>query len=306
MTTYIIRRLLQAIIVVLGVSVIIFFLLHLAPGDPARMVAGEYALEEQVEIIREQMGLNKPLYVQYWIFMKNALRGDLGTSLHFKEDNLEFIMHYLPNTIKLTLAAFMVAFVGGMTLGILAGAKKDTFWDLGGMGVAVLGQSASPVWIGIVLLFLFAVHWRLVPPFGMGSWKHYILPSVSLGFPQMAMIARLCRGELVEVMNADYIKTARAKGLPERVVLFTHAVRNVLISVITFLGMRFGQFLGGAVVTETIFNWPGMGRMIVRAVLGRDYPLVQASILIFSILLVLINLIVDISYAYINPRIQYD
>jgi ABC-type dipeptide/oligopeptide/nickel transport system permease component len=270
------------------------------------MVAGEYALEEQVEIIREQMGLNKPLYVQYWIFMKNALRGDLGTSLHFKEDNLEFIMHYLPNTIKLTLAAFLVAFVGGMVLGIVAGANKDTFWDLGGMGIAVLGQSASPVWIGIVLLFLFAVHWRIVPPFGMGSWKHYILPSISLGFPQMAMIARLCRGELVEVMNADYIKTARAKGLPARVVLFTHGVRNVLISVVTFLGMRFGIFLGGAVVTETIFNWPGMGRMLVRAVLGRDYPLVQSSILIFSLLLVLINLIVDISYAYINPRIQYD
>jgi len=305
MINYIIRRLIQAVFVVLGVSVIIFFLLHLAPGDPARMVAGEYATEEQVDIIREQLGLNESLIIQYSIFLKNAIRGDLGTSLHFKQDNLDFILYYLPNTLKLTLAAFLVAVIGGLILGIIAGSNKNTFWDLGGMSIAVLGQSTSPVWMGIVLIFLFAVKLNILPPFGMGSWKHYILPSISLGFPQMAMIARLVRGELVEVLNMDYIKTAKAKGLTNRVVILKHALRNVLISVVTFIGMRVGVFLGGAVVTETIFGWPGMGIMLVRAVLGRDYPLVQATILIVSTLIVLINLLADISYGFINPRIQY-
>jgi glutathione transport system permease protein len=305
MIHYIIRRLLQGIIVILGVSVIIFFLLHLAPGDPARMMAGEYAVEEQIELIREELGLNKPLTTQYWIFISNAIRGDLGKSLHFKKDNLEFIMYYLPNTLKLTLAAFAIAITGGLFLGIIAGANKDTYLDLSGMGIAVLGQSTSPVWLGIVMLFIFAVELRLVPAFGMGTWKHYILPSISLGFPQMAMIARLTRAELVEVLNMDYIKTARAKGLTNRVVIIKHGLRNALISVVTFVGLRLGVFLGGAVVTENIFNWPGMGTMLVRAVMSRDYPLVQATILIFSAILVLANLIVDISYAFINPRIQY-
>jgi len=305
MINYIVRRLLQGILVVLGVSVIIFLLLHLAPGDPAMMMVDEDAPEEQIELIREELGLNKPLTTQYWIFITNALRGDLGTSLHFKKDNLEFIMYYLPNTLKLTLVAFLVAVIGGLSLGIIAGANKDSYLDLGGMGIAVLGQSTSPVWLGIVLLFVFAVELRLLPAFGMATWKHYILPSISLGFPQMAMIARLTRGELVEVMNMDYIKTARAKGLTNRVVIIKHALRNALISVVTFIGMRVGRFLGGAVVTENIFNWPGMGTMLVRAVHGRDYPLVQATILMFSVILVLCNLIVDISYAFINPRIQY-
>lgn len=279
MINYIIRRLLQGILVVLGVSIIIFLLLHLAPGDPARMMVDEDAPEEQIELIREELGLNKPLTTQYWIFITNAIRGDLGTSLHFKKDNLEFIMYYLPNTLKLTLVAFLVAVIGGLSLGIIAGANKDSYLDLGGMGIAVLGQSTSPVWLGIVLLFVFAVKLRLLPAFGMATWKHYILPSISLGFPQMAMIARLTRGELVEVMNMDYIKTAKAKGLTNRVVIIKHALRNALISVVTFIGMRVGRFLGGAVVTENIFNWPGMGTMLVRAVHGRDYPLVQATIL---------------------------
>ena len=306
MTAYIIHRLVHAVFVVFGVSLIIFLLLHLAPGDPARMIAGEYATENQVEAIREKLGLNKPLITQYWIFIKNAAHGDLGTSLHFKEDNLTFILHYLPNTIKLTLAAFLIAVIGGTILGIVAGTNKDSFLDLGGMGVAVLGQSTSPVWIGIVILYLFAVKFRWLPPFGMGSWKNYILPSISLGFPQMAMIARLYRGELVEILQTDYIRTARAKGLAERVVIFKHAMKNGIISVITVIGMRIGVFMGGAVVTETIFNWPGMGRMLVRAVMGRDYPLVLATMVVFSTLLVLINLIVDLSYVYINPRISYD
>jgi len=305
MINFIIRRLLQSLLVVLGVSVIIFFLLHLAPGDPARIMVGDYGTEEQIQLIREELGLNKPLTTQYWIFISNAIRGDLGTSLHFKKDNLEFIMYYLPNTLKLTLVAFLVAVIGGLSLGIMAGTNKDSYLDLGGMGIAVLGQSTSPVWLGIVLLFVFAVALRLVPAFGMGTWRHYILPSISLGFPQMAMIARLTRAELVEVMNMDYIKTARAKGLTNQTVIIKHALRNAMISVVTFLGMRVGHFIGGAVVTENIFNWPGMGTMLVRAVHGRDYPLVQATILIFSAVLVLSNLVVDISYAFINPRIQY-
>ncbi len=306
MGVYVIHRLMHAVFVILGVSIIIFLLLHLAPGDPARMIAGEYATEKQVEAIREKLGLNKPLMTQYWIFIKNAAHGDLGTSLHFKEDNLSFILQYLPNTIKLTLSAFLVAIIGGTVLGIIAGTHKDSFLDLGGMGIAVLGQSTSPVWIGIVILYIFAVKLKLLPPFGMENWKNYVLPSISLGFPQMAMIARLFRGELVEILQTDYIRTARAKGLRERVVIFKHAMKNGILSIITVVGMRIGVFMGGAVVTETIFNWPGMGRMLVRAVMGRDYPLVLATMVVFSTLLVLINLLVDLSYVYINPRITYD
>ena len=307
MINFIIRRLLQGILVILGVSVLVFLLIHFIPGDPARMVSGQFASEEQIELMREELGLNKSLITQYRIFITNVIRGDLGTSLYYRNtENLELILHYLPNTLKLTLASFIVAVAGGLFLGIVSGSHKDSFLDLGGMGIAVLGQSTSPVWLGIVLLFIFAVKLKLVPAFGMGTWKHYILPTISLGFPQMAMIARLTRGELVEVLNMDYIRTARAKGLTNQVVITKHALRNAMISVVTFVGMRIGQFLGGAVVTENIFNWPGMGTMLVRAVMGRDYPLVQATILIFSMILVLCNLIVDISYVFINPRIKYN
>lgn len=305
MINYIIRRLFWGIFVLLSVSTIVFLLVHLSPGDPARLLLDEYASEEDIQMVRTELGLDKPLPIQYWIFIKNAIQGDLGRSIHFKKDNLKFILYYFPNTLKLTLVALMLAIVVGLTLGIIAGTNKDSFLDLAGMGIAALGQATSPVWLGIVLLFTFAVSLKVLPAFGMGTWKHYVLPSISLGFPQMALIARLTRGELVEVLNADYIRTAKSKGLNNRVIIIKHALRNTLISVVTYIGMQFGLLLGGAVVVENIFNWPGMGTMLVRAVMGRDYPLIQATILVFSAVLVLTNLIVDISYAYINPRIQY-
>jgi peptide/nickel transport system permease protein len=302
-TQYIIRRLLQTVLVLLGVSVVAFGVMFLA-GDPVLVMSGEDWTQEEIDDFRHQMGFDRPWYVQYAEFLSHAVRGDLGVSLRQRQPNLQLVMDRMPATLELALAAMFISIFVAIPVGVLSATRRGTWVDNVSMLVAMLGQSMPIFWLGIMLILVFSVWLRLTPVSGRGSWQNLILPAITLGAFITARNARMMRSSMLEVLEQDYIRTARAKGLGERAVLYRHAIRNALRPVVTLIGLQIGALLGGAVITETIFAWPGVGRMTVQAIQGRDIPLVQASVIVLATIFVLTNLAVDLVYTVLDPRIR--
>jgi peptide/nickel transport system permease protein len=306
MGSYIRRRLLQSVIVIWGISLIVFFLVRLAPGDPVTMLLAETAGPEQIAEARAKWGLDKPIYVQYWVFLTKAITGDLGNSLFFQQPALKVLMERMPATLQLSAVALLFSLSVAIPIGILSALKRDTIWDYLGTGLAMLGQAIPPYWLGIMLILLFSVNLGWFPTSGRGTVGHLVLPAITLGSVLMALVTRLVRSGMLDVMGDDYVRTARAKGLPERTVIVRHTLRNILIPLVTVIGLQLGALFGGAVITESIFAWPGVGRLALQAINARDYPLVQASVLVISVVYVFLNLAVDLLYVYLDPRIRYE
>lgn len=302
---YIIRRLLIMLPVILGISLIIFTIVRVIPGDPAYILAGPHATKEQMDQIRAQLGLDKHPVTQYLIFLKNLFQGDLGTSTRTGLPVIKEIMTRFPNTLLLALASIALATVFGVTIGIIAGVKQNSKFDYLSMLVALLGLSMPVFWLGLMLMLLFSIKLEWFPAVGADSLKHLVLPAITLGANSTAIIARMTRSSMLEVIRLDYIRTARAKGLAEKVVILRHALKNALIPVVTVIGLQTGTLLGGAVLTEIVFAWPGIGRLLVEAILSRDYPVVQGVVLLVATMFIFVNLIVDIIYSYLDPRIRY-
>lgn len=334
MLKYIIRRLAMLIPVLLGVSLITFSLIHLIPGDPARSMLGEKASQQQLELLREEMGLNDPFIVQYGRFLGHIAQGDLGTSIQKKEDIASQLMEKLPATMELAIFAMILAVIIGVLAGVVAAIKQYSWFDNLSMTGALFGVSLPIFWLGLMMIWLFSVKFNILPPSGRltagvelnsitnfylldsiltGNWtafkdafSHLLMPGVALATIPMAIIARMTRSSMLEVMRQDYIRTANAKGLKKGLVVFQHALKNAFLPVLTVIGLQFGLLMGGAVLTETIFSWPGVGRYVYLAVLGRDYPIVQSAILVIAVIFVLVNLLTDLLYKYIDPRIKYN
>jgi peptide/nickel transport system permease protein/oligopeptide transport system permease protein len=303
---YILRRLISIVPVLLGVSLIVFLMVRLLPGDAAQVIAGELATRDEVERIRVQLGLDKPLPVQYVSFLGNLLKLDLGRSARTGLPVLSEIITRLPNTLLLAVVSMVLASVLGVAAGVVSATRQYSWTDHFTMSIALFGVSMPVYWLGLMLILLFSVNLHWLPAGGTGSPASIVLPSITLASFSMGIIARMTRSSMLEVLRQDYTRTARSKGLVERVVIYKHALKNAMIPVVTVIGLQFGSLLGGAVLTETVFAWPGIGRLIVDSILARDYPVVQGAILIFALMFILVNLLVDTMYAYIDPRIRYD
>jgi peptide/nickel transport system permease protein/oligopeptide transport system permease protein len=303
--TYVARRALAGIPTLWGVATVVFVMARLLPGDPARVIAGVLASPEDVERIRQQMGLNQPLAVQYFDFLGSLLRLNLGTSAHTGAPVIEEIVSRLPYTIELAVVALAVAIVVGVLAGVVAAIRRNTPLDLLVSGLSVFGVSMPVYWLGLMLIIVFAIDLHLLPAAGADEPTSIVMPALTLALFSIGLIARMTRSSMLEVLGQDYVRTARAKGAPFRSVVFRHALRNALLPVITVIGLQFGALLGGAVVTETVFAWPGVGRLLVDSIFFRDYPVVQGLVLMFGTTFVVINLLVDLLYAYVDPRIHY-
>lgn len=304
MTFYLLRRLLQAVPVVLGVIFAVMLTIELIPGDPVTLMLGEHATQESVAAVRESLGLDKPLLVRYAQYIGNLLRGDLGRSLRERRQVSEELADVWPATLQLTAAALIIAVFFGVLAGVVSAVWPNSFFDGVMRLTSLFGLSMPVFWTGLTLIVVFSLWLNWLPVGGSGSLRHLILPAVTLSLPSLAMVARMTRSSVLEVLREDYIRTARAKGVHEHVVVLKHGLRNACIPIVTLLGLQVGQLLGGAVLTETVFAWPGMGRLIVRAIFARDYILLQGAILVFALAFVLINLLVDISYAMFDPRVS--
>jgi len=302
---YIAGRLLAAIPVLLGISVFVFFMAHLAPGDPVTIMLGLQADAEQMERLREELGLNDPLPVQYFRFLSGAVRGDLGRSLKSNRLVTQEITDRFPRTIQLAAAGMGLAITIGVIAGVVAAAFHRRLTDTATMILAILGVSVPSFWLGLMLIYLFSVRLRWLPVAGADTWRHLVLPAFSLGVLAAAILARMTRSGVLEVLRQDYVRTARAKGLSERVVLYRHALKNALIPVVTIVGLQFGGLLGGTVIIETLFAWPGLGTLAITSILARDFPMVQGIVLYLALGYVLVNLAVDLTYGYLDPRIRY-
>lgn len=305
MYQYVIRRLLLTIPVVIGVSIIVFGIIRLLPGDPAQALAGVQATPEYVEQVRERYGLDEPVHVQYWSFVTSLVQGDLGQSTFSKRPVTTELSERFPRTFLLASVALFIATVVGVSAGIISATRRNSIFDNVSMFVALVGVAAPVFWLALMLQLLFSVQLGWLPATGMGSVAHLVLPSITLGMASAALMARITRSSMLDVLRQDFITTARAKGLAERVVIYKHALKNALIPVVTVLGLQFGILLGGAVLTETVFAWPGVGRLLVDSILRRDYPVVQGTVMLLAFLFVIINLVVDIIYAFLDPRIHY-
>lgn len=313
MTKFIVRRLLLAIPTLIGVSFLVFWSIRLVPGDPATAIAGELATPEFVAQVRERMGLDQPVIIQYVTYLGRMLQGDMGRSVRSRLPVTDEIRIRLPRTLMLTLISLAVSSVIGISIGVYSATRPNSWFDGGSMVFALLGVSMPIFWMGLMIMVFFAVllpRWLglsgpVLPPTGSGTWKHLVMPVMALAANSMAIQARMTRACMLEVLRQDYIRTARAKGQRERVVIYSHALRNALLPIVTIIGLQFGTLLGGAVLTETVFAWPGIGRLLVDAIGFRDYPIIQGTVLVIAVGFVLTNLIVDILYAYLDPRIQY-
>lgn len=305
MTQYIIRRLLQAIIVLLGVTVVTFGVNFLA-GDPTYTILGDVRgmTQEQIDAFREKMGFDRPVIVQYLDWLTSAVQGDFGQSLTYKEGNMKIIIERMPATIQLAVASLVFSLIISIPLGIIAATNRGAFWDQFSMVLALLGQSIPSFWLGLMLIMIVAVRFRLLPVSGRGGPTYMIMPVLTMSFFSIARNTRMVRSSMLEVLNQDYIRTARAKGLRERVVVMRHALRNALIPVITLIGLDFGSLLGGTLIVESIFAWPGMGQLTITAIYGKDIPLLQACVTLLAVIFVVANLLVDFSYAYLDPRVR--
>ena len=306
MLQYVVKRLLSTIPVLFGISLLLFFMLRMLPGDPAQVLAGQMASPEDIKIIRHQLGLDRPIIVQYGLFLSRLVRFDLGRSARTQNPVISEVWARLPNTVLLAVAAITLACLFGIPAGIISATRPYTWIDYLFTSMALFGISMPVFWLGLMLVVIFSVVLQWLPAGGTGSWKHMILPSFTLAAFVVAFITRMTRASMIEALSQDYTTTARSKGLKERVVIVKHALKNALIPIVTVVGLQFGLLLGGAVLTETVFAWPGIGRLIVDSILARDYPVIQGTILIFGLLYILVNLFVDMIYAFIDPRIRYD
>lgn len=304
MHKYIIKRLLLLIPVILGVTFIVFFIMYLTPGDPAKIALGENAPQEQVDKMREEMGLNDHFLVQYARFVGKAVTGDFGRSYDTKKPVFEEVFSRFPATLKLTIAGIIIAVLIGIPVGIISATKQYSILDYSTMILALLGVSMPNFWLGLMLILFFSVRYGMLPSGGSGTMAHLILPAITLGTGVAAIITRMTRSSMLEVIRQDYIRTARAKGVAENVVINKHALKNALIPIVTVIGLQFGYLLGGAVLTETVFTWPGVGRLLVEAIKRKDTPTVLASVVFLSVTFSIVNLFVDILYAYLDPRIK--
>jgi len=300
---YIAGRLATAVLVILGVSIVSFFLTFLT-GAPAEIMLPPGATAAQIEKFRAEWGFDDPIIVQYWRFLKRAVHGDFGISLRHGQQSLPLIAARLPATLQLTVTAMLLAIALAVPLGVLAATHRGGPIDLLAMGVALVGQSVPNFWLAIMMILLFAVSWGLLPTSGRGGVAHVVMPAAAIAINLMALLTRLVRSTMIEMLSEDYVRTARAKGLRELFVTSRHALPNALIPLVTVVGLQFGYILGGAVVIETIFTWPGVGLFTIQAILNRDYPVVQASVFILATAVVLINLTVDLLYVWLDPRIR--
>jgi len=305
MLNYFLKRVLGLIPTLLIVAVLVFLFVHLLPGDPARLIAGREADAQVVEMVRKQLGLDLPLPQQFWQYISRAIQGDFGISMVSKRPVSEEIAQRFLPTLWLTLTSMAWSVLLGMGIGIVSAVWRNRWPDRLGMTLAVSGISFPAFALGMLLMQVFSVELGWLPTVGADSWQHYILPSLTLGAAVAAVMARFTRASFVEVMQEDYMRTARAKGVRESVVVVKHGLRNAMIPVITMMGLQFGFLLGGSIVVEVVFNWPGLGRLLVDSVEMRDYPVIQAEVLLFSLEFILINLMVDMLYAAINPAIRY-
>jgi len=302
---YIARRMLQTVVVLWGVSLVTFAVIFLA-GDPASAMVGEDWTRQMVEAFRHQMGFDQPWYVQYGRFLSHALRGDLGLSLRQHQPTIALVLNRLPATLELAVAATGLSVVVALPVGILSATRRNSWLDHAAMLGALLGQSLPTFYLGLMLILVFSVTLQWTPVAGRGGLAHLILPAITLGAFTTARNARIMRSSLLEVLRQPYIATARAKGVRERAVVARHAIRNALIPVVTLIGVEFGALLGGAVITETIFAWPGVGRLVIQAIYGRDVPLVQTAVIVLATIFVFVNLAVDLLYAALNPQIRFE
>lgn len=305
MTSYFLKRMLGLLPTLLIVALLVFLFVHLLPGDPARLAAGPDADQQTVALVRQDLGLDRPLPEQFVSFFTRMLHGDFGTSMRTRRPvSTEIAERFMP-TLLLTLASMGWAVVLGMSIGVVSAVFRNEWPDRLGMTIAVSGISFPAFALGMLLMQVFSVQLGWLPTVGADGWKHYILPSLTLGAAVAAVMARFTRASFVEVMQEDFVRTARAKGLKERTVIAKHCLRNALIPVVTMMGLQFGFLLGGSIVVEVVFNWPGLGRLLVDAVSTRDYPVIQTLVLLFSLEFILINLVVDVLYGFINPTIRY-
>lgn len=304
MGRYLLRRLWHTVYVIIGISVISFFFIHLS-GDPVMLMLPADASKQEIVQLRHQLGFDQPLPVQYLHFVSNAIKGDFGESLYYHVPVLNLIMERLPASLELAFASMFIALAVSLPIGIISAVYRGSALDMGSMLAALFGLSMPHFWLGIMLILIFSVKLGWLPTSGRGSLAQLIMPATALGLSLMAMFARLTRSVMLEVLNLDYIRTARAKGLGEFMVIGKHALKNALIPLVTVAGMQFGFLIGGTVIIETVFAWPGVGRLVVQAIFNRDYPLVQAIVLVLAVIFVLVNLLVDILYVYLDPRISY-
>ncbi|MGF9910579.1 ABC transporter permease [Brevibacillus porteri] len=311
---YLLKRVVSLLPVLLVVAVVDFIIIHLTPGDPASVILGAQATEEELAKLREQLGLNLPIYIRFFEWIGGLLQGDLGWSIFMDKPVTEAIREHLGPTLSLTIIAEIIAILFAIPLGVMAANRRGTWMDQSFMTFALLGISLPSFWIGLNLILLFAVQLNWLPAAGyqpmsnglLNHFKYLIMPAISLGIMQGAFIARMTRSSMLEVLNENYIRTAEAKGLKMWIVTYKHALRNAFIPILTVIGLSFATLIGGAVVTETVFNIPGIGKLIVNSVLRRDYEVIQGTVLMIATAYVLINLIVDLLYAYIDPRVRYD
>jgi len=309
---YILRRLVQTVPVMFLFSIAVFTVMRLVPGDPANVILGREPTPEALAQIRKEMGLDKPIPVQYGIWLRHVVRGDLGTSWKSKQPVTHLIWRRFPATLLLTFGATLIGVTIALPLGILSGVRPHSAFDTAATGFSLMGVAIPGFWLGLMLLLLFAVNLHWLPPSGytpmtedpVASLKHLILPAITLGTGLAAPLARFVRSGMLDVLGTDYIRTARAKGLPERLVVIRHALRNGLLSVVTVFGLEFGSLLGGAVVTESVFNWPGIGTLLLTGIKQRDYAMVQGTVLFVSVVFIVVNLLVDLSYGLLDPRIR--
>ncbi|MBI4012715.1 MAG: ABC transporter permease [Candidatus Rokubacteria bacterium] len=305
MRSYLLRRLWQSAVTLVGVSVLVFVILRVIPGDPAKMLLPEGAPQSAVEELNRHLGLRRPIYVQYGIFLRSVVRGDFGQSFQYRSPALTVVVERLPATVQLTLAAMALTVLFGVSIGIVAAVRQGTGYDYAGTVLAVLGQSLPNFWLGIMLILLFGVTLRWLPTSGFQGWLHLVLPSVTLAAFPVALVARLTRSSMLEILSREFIRTGRAKGLAERAVVLRHALKNATIPVLTVIGLQIGTLLGGAVITESVFAWPGMGKLVVDAIFFRDFPVVQTILILSATIFVVINLVVDLLYVVVDPRIRY-
>ncbi|HEX7101952.1 MAG TPA: nickel ABC transporter permease [Nitrolancea sp.] len=305
MVAYTLRRIIMLVPILFGVSVLVFMMLHLTPGDPARLIAGPTATPEQVDEIRTMLGLKEPLYEQYYHYMNRLVHGDLGQSVITHDSVTSELAPRFIATAELSGAAMVLAVIVGMTFGIISATRQYSIVDNVLSVLALFGLSTPAYWLGLMLILLFSLHFGWFPAAGRGGLSHFVLPTITLSLFAMATVARMTRGSLLDVLNQDYVQAARAKGLSESFVLIRHALKNALIPVMTVVGLQVGQLLSGAVLTETVFSWPGIGRFLVDSIEARDFPIVQGGVLLTAVVFVVVNLIVDLLYGIVDPRIRY-
>ncbi len=305
MLQFIARRLLEALVVVFLALTVVFALQFLA-GDPVKLFLPTDTTQKEIEEFRERLGFNDPWLVQYARFLRGAFRGDFGNSLRQQEPALALVLHRFPATLSLSGVAMLLALAIAIPVGVISAARRNSWFDHLGIGATVLGQAIPGFWLGLMLIYVFSVWLRVLPTGGRGTWLHFIMPSITLAAFVAARFARLTRSMMLDVLGQDYIRTARAKGLAPLRVLYKHALKNASLPIVTLLALQLGQLLGGAVITETIFAWPGVGRFLVQALLNRDFPVVLVGVFLTAVLFSALNLVADMAYAWLNPRIRYE